>query len=192
MRKLLNTLYITTESAWLSLDGETVVVNYEDGSKKPIPLHTVEGIISFSYKGASPSLLGKCVESGISFTSFSPHGRFLFHLDNETNGNVLLRREQYRVADDASRSLQIIKNMVAGKLFNSKYMLHRCIRSHGSVVNVARLDRSADTIGRYSKDCLSVENKESLRGIEGNAAAEYFGVFDEMILKEKEFFERFT
>lgn len=188
MRKLLNTLYVTTDSIYLSLDGENVVANYEDGERKTIPFHTLEGIVSFSYKGASPFLIGKCVEKNISFSAFSPHGRFLFHVVNENCGNVYLRREQFRIADDASKSLEIAKNFIIGKLYNSKYVLLRCVQDHALSVDSDLIRNSSKNISKYMQDCLTINNEDSLRGIEGNAAADYFSAFNEMILRDKENF----
>ncbi len=188
MKKLLNTLYITSEDVYLSLDGECIVANYSEGEKKLIPLHTLEGIISFSYKGASPSLIGKCVEYGISMAFYSPHGRFYYHVGDEVNGNVLLRREQYRIADDKTKSLAFAKSFILGKLYNSKYVLHRCIRDHSLQVDVEHLK---ETIG-YLNSSMEVVEKvcdvDSLRGIEGKAAVYYFSAFPDLILQSKEIF----
>ncbi|MGI6174239.1 MAG: type I-C CRISPR-associated endonuclease Cas1c [Christensenellales bacterium] len=188
MRKLLNTLYITSEDIYLSLDGENVVANLPDDTRKPFPLHGFESIVSFSYKGASPALMGKCVEMGISIAFYSPRGRFLALIGNETAGNVHLRRTQFRIADDEAASVAIARDFIVAKLYNAKNVLLRCARDHGIRLDVEKLRSSAEAIGRYMKDAAIVENMDRLRGIEGNAAAEYFQVFDEMILQDKEAF----
>lgn len=189
MRKLLNTLYITSEDVYLSLDGECIVANYSDGTKKPIPLHTLESVVSFSYKGASPSLIGKCVQNGISMSFFSPQGKFYYIVGNEVNGNVYLRREQYRIADNEVKSLSFAKNFILGKLYNSKYVLHRCVRDHFLQVDVESLKDAISSINDYMEAVESVSDIDSLRGIEGKAAVSYFSVFPHLILQNKEAFD---
>lgn len=188
MRKLLNTLYILTETAYLALDGEAVNVLFDDNSHRLIPLHTIESIVCFSYKGASPALMGKCREKNISITFFSPSGKYLATVSNGMNGNVLLRRTQFRYADDIEKSLSISKNFITGKLYNSKYVLLRYARDHKMQLDCNRIKKAADNISCYMKDLQSAESEDTVRGIEGNAAAEYFGVFDELILSNKKDF----
>jgi len=183
MKKLLNTLYILSEDAYLALDGETIRVIYEDGSSKAVPLHLLEGIVTFSYKGASPALLGKCAEKGIRVSFYSFSGRYLTSIENTTGGNVHLYREQYRLADDSAFSLNVAKSFISGKLYNAKYVLLRCARDHENRVDVNALKSAAENISRYLKDVQTVDCLERLRGIEGNAAGEYYGVFNEMILQ---------
>lgn len=185
MRNLLNTLYVTTEDVWLSLDGENVVVNYDDGTRKAIPLHILEGIISFTYKGASPALLGKCAQNGIMYTAFTPQGRYLYHVGGEYEGNVLLRRRQYRLADDDNASVMIARNMIAGKIHNGRQVLLRHVRNHGAD---ERVSAAATELSELGRSCLGIEKMDVLRGTEGNAAALYFSVFDRMILADKERF----
>lgn len=188
MKKLLNTLYITSEDIFLSLDGENVVANLADGTKKAIPLHTISGIVSFSYKGATPALMGKCVSEGLYMAFYSPQGRFLCQIGHEVSGNVYLRRTQYRMADDEIQALNVARNFVIGKLYNAKYVLLRCARDHALQADAEKLHSAAAVIGRYLNDCSGAQSVDQLRGIEGNAAAEYFQVFDEMILRDKEAF----
>lgn len=188
MKKLLNTLYITTEDAYLSLNGETAEVLFPNGVKKNIPLHTLDSIVCFSYKGASPSLMGKCAEMQIHLSFYTPRGRFLASVTNSENGNVLLRRTQYRTADSPYSSLDIAKNMIYAKLYNSKYVLRRVIRDHPMQVNCEAVSKSCENISRYMTDVKNADSPDVLRGTEGNAAAEYFSVFDEMILQNKKDF----
>lgn len=188
MKKLLNTLYVLSEDAYLSLDGETVRIHYSDETSKTVPLHTLESIICFSYKGASPALLGKCVSMGIQISFFSPYGNYLASVFNNTKGNVYLRREQFRIADNSEQSLSIAKNIIYGKMYNEKNVLLRCTRDHAMRVDVCTIKTAANTISRYMKDVECVDDISSLRGIEGNAAAEYFSVFDEMILQNEDEF----
>lgn len=185
MKKLLNTLYVTSEDAYLSLNGETVEVLFPNDLKKNIHLHTLNSIVCFSYKGASPALMGKCAEEQIHLSFYSPRGRFLASVVNNENGNVLLRRTQYRVADSPIESLDIAKNMIYGKLYNSKYVLHRVVRDHPMQVDRSAISKCCENISKYMKDVQNADSPETLRGVEGNAAAEYFSVFDEMILQNK-------
>lgn len=188
MKKLLNTLYITTEDAYLSLNGETVDVIFADDTHKQIPLHTLNGIVSFSYKGASPALMGKCAENSILISFFTPHGRYLCDTGSCTNGNVYLRREQSRWADDERKRLSVAKNMIAGKLHNSKYLILHYMRDHPLQVDCSKIRLAADRIGMYLETLKKADDMDSVRGIEGNAAAEYFGVFNELILQNKDVF----
>ncbi len=119
MRKLLNTLYIMTESCYLILDGENIVIQDEGKTLGRFPLHTLENIICFTYKGASPALMGACADRKIGMSFFSPRGKFLARVVGKEYGNVLLRKEQYRISDNDNRSLGNAKNMIMGKVFNS-------------------------------------------------------------------------
>ena len=118
MKQLLNTLFVTSEDIYLSLEGENVLANRDKTVVARYPLHTLQAIVSFSYSGASPALMGKCAEAGIGLAFCSPRGRFLARTCGESSGNVLLRREQYRVADDPARSCEIARAMIFGKLSN--------------------------------------------------------------------------
>lgn len=155
MKKLLNTLFVTTEDAYLSLDGENIIVSRDRHEIGRFPLHTLDGIVSFSYAGASPALMGGCAKRGVGLTFCTPGGRFLARTVGEKNGNVLLRRMQYRVADDPAQSCRIARNMIFGKLHNARWSIERTKRDH------------------------------ALRGEEGAGAKVYFDVFDDMILQNK-------
>ncbi|MCC8073145.1 MAG: type I-C CRISPR-associated endonuclease Cas1c [Clostridiales bacterium] len=184
MRKLLNTLYVTSEDAYLALEGETVKIMFEDNSSKNVPLINLQGIVCFSYKGASPALMGKCADEGIMLSFYSPRGKYLADLGNSCSGNVLLRRTQYRFADDY-HSLEIAKSFIVGKLYNSKYlMLHFC-RDHPMQVDVDYVKKVAQRITEYIQDIKICNEFNTLRGIEGNSAAEYFGVFNQFVLQNK-------
>ena len=188
MKKLLNTLYVTTEDAYLSLNGETVEVIFGDDTHKQIPLHTLNAIVSFSYKGASPALMGKCAEAGVLLSFFTPFGRYLCDTGNCTNGNVYLRRTQFRWADDEAKRLSVIKNMIIGKLYNTKYLILHYMRDHPLQTDCDRIRLAADRIGAYLEAVKTAADTASIRGTEGNAAAEYFGVFNELILQNKKVF----
>ena len=185
MRKLLNTLFITSEDAYLSLDGENVVVSRERMEIGRFPLHTLQGILSFTYAGASPALMGGCARRGVSLAFCTPNGRFLARSVGEENGNVLLRRMQYRAADDPLHSCRIARNMIFGKLYNARWSLERTKRDHALRVDTARVQDAIDQLKTVAPAVLEETSMESLRGSVGSGAKAYFGVFDELILQNK-------
>ncbi|MBQ8216053.1 MAG: type I-C CRISPR-associated endonuclease Cas1 [Clostridia bacterium] len=188
MKQLLNTLFVTSEDVYLALDGENVVAKRGDDIVARYPLHTLQEIITFSYAGASPALMGACADKRIGLAFCTPRGRFLARVSGENNGNVLLRRKQYREADDDRSSCLVARNMIFGKLYNSAHSIARTCRDNGMRVDVCTL-RNAENILKdlYPKvrDCTDTE---TLRGLEGVGATAYFGVLDHMILGQKDAF----
>jgi len=185
MKKLLNTLYITTPDRWLSLDGENVVISESGRESGRLPLHNLESIISFGSVGATPALMGKCAESNIGLYFMSRTGKFMSSVCGEINGNVFLRREQYRIADDEIRSLDIARIMIAGKIFNSRYSVERTLRDHAMRIDTGKFEEKSEFLLNAVKKCKNTTSKDELRGIEGEAASIYFSVFDDMILQQK-------
>lgn len=185
MRKLLNTLYIMSEDVYLTLDGENVVVKEEESIKGRFPLHLLESIVSFSYKGASPALMGACAERNILFAFYNPRGRFLARVVGEPNGNVLLRKEQYRISDDEALSVFYAKNMLLGKIFNSRWCLERTIRDYAMRLEDDKMKFVSDELYRGLDSIRSCDGLDQVRGIEGELAARYFSVFGQMILNWK-------
>lgn len=188
MRKLQNTLYVTTPTAYLSLEGENVVVTVEKEVRGRMPLHLLEGIVCFTYLGASPALLGKCADLGIGVTYLNPNGRFLAHSVGRVHGNVVLRREQYRIADSPARSLHIAQRIIAAKLMNTAAVLRRAVSDHGARIDADALLRTAEVARSGARAAYEASDAESLRGIEGECASRYFAVFNEMILQSKDVF----
>lgn len=188
MKQLLNTLFVTSEDIYLSLDGENVVANRDKHVAARYPLHTLQNIVSFSYSGASPALMGACAKKGIGLAFCSPRGRFLARICGENTGNVLLRREQYRVADDPERSCRIARNMIFGKLHNARWSIERTIRDHGMRVEKEALSHASGELQNFLPQTAKTTAPDTLRGLEGVGAAAYFGVLDEMILNRKEDF----
>lgn len=188
MRHLLNTLFVLTEDSYLALDGENVVVLQDDKTLGRFPLHTLEGILYFGYKGASPALMGACAKNEIGLCFLTPHGRFLARVCGETRGNVLLRKKQYAVAENEAESCLIARNMIAGKLTNARWVLERATRDHALRVDVERLKVVSAALADSAKLAADTEKPDMLRGIEGEAATRYFGVFDELILQSKDDF----
>ena len=188
MKQLLNTLFVTSEDIYLSLDGENVVANRDRQAVARYPLHTLQSIVSFSYPGASPALMGACAEKGIGLAFCTPTGRFLARICGENTGNVLLRRKQYRVADDPDKSCLIARNMIFGKLHNARWSIERTRRDHGMRVDKEALSAASQGLQRLLPQVAEATASDTLRGLEGVGAAAYFSVFDEMILNRKEAF----
>lgn len=189
MKKLLNTVYINNPDRYLSLDGENVVISQEGTEIGRVPLHNIERIVTFGHAGASPALMGKCAKGGIELVFMSRSGHFLARVEGETKGNVLLRRTQYRFADDKERSLDIARNFISAKLFNSRWVLERVIRDHGARIDTELFSKKSEFIQGSLKQARNVRDIDSLRGIEGEAASVYFSVFDDMILQQKDDFK---
>lgn len=188
MKKLMNTLYITSENSYLGLDGENIVV-YEDNKEKGrLPLHNLEGIVSFGYRGVSPALMGACAEKNISLCFMTPQGKFLARVTGKVRGNVILREQQYTSCQDSTRSLEIAKNCIIGKVYNARWVLERCVRDHDMQIDVEKVKNASDQLKYSLKLIQSCETKNQLRGIEGEAAKVYFGVLDDLILQQKKDF----
>ena len=188
MKQLLNTLFVTSEDVYLSLEGENVLANRDKNVIARYPLHTLQSIVTFSYSGASPALMGACAEKGIGLAFCTPRGRFLARVCGENSGNVLLRREQYRAADDPGRSCFIARTMIFGKLSNSAASIQRTLRDHAPRVAGCGLEGAAGQIRDLLPMVLEVQDLDALRGLEGVGASAYFGVFDHLLLNRKEDF----
>jgi len=188
MRKFLNTLYVTAPDAYLSLDGANVVVLKDDEKLLRVPIHNLESIVTFGYTGASPALMGECANRGIGLSFCTAYGRFIASVTGEAQGNVILRRTQYRAADDEKQSMDIARNILVGKLHNSRWVLERATRDHAGRLNVERVKLVGRQIMELVQDVREAETYGALLGIEGNAANRYFSVFDELILQNKDAF----
>jgi CRISPR-associated protein Cas1 len=188
MRKLLNTLYVTTPDSYLLRDGENVVVKVKDVEIFRIPIHNLEGIVCFAYMGASPQLMRLCTDNNVGLSFLTPNGKFLARVNGKVRGNVLLRRTQYRKADSDEDSLDLAKCFIIGKIVNCRTVLGRSIRDHGDVIDIKKIRSADDLLIDNLKNIDSCFNSDSLRGIEGNCAKFYFGALDELILKQKDNF----
>jgi len=185
---MLNTLYVTQSDTYLSLDGENIVVLKENDQLLRVPLHNLEAIVSFGYTGASPALMGECSKRGINISFCTKHGRFLANVSGEIHGNVVLRRTQYRAADEEMKSVGIAKNILIGKLYNSRWVLERATRDYPLRIDVERLKRVCQFLISSIKKLNEDNSYMELLGIEGEAASQYFSVFDELILQNKDDF----
>ena len=135
MKKLLNTLYVTSENSYLSLDGENIVVFEDKKEVGRLPLHNLEGIVSFGYRGTSPALMGACADRNISLCYVTPQGKFLARVTGKIKGNVILRQQQYESSRDKEISLSIAKNCITGKIYNARWVLERAVRDHSFQIN---------------------------------------------------------
>ena len=188
MRKLLNTLYVSSQGSYLHREGETVVVEREKQQVLQLPIHTIGGIVCFGNVLCSPFLLGFCAERDVSVSFLSEHGRFLASVRGPVRGNVLLRRQQYRMADDDLITKGIASNIISGKLANCRIVINRTVRDHAAKVNAEALRNASEKIGRIIERIPRMNDIDEVRGLEGQAAAEYFHVFDHLIVDQKEDF----
>ena len=185
MKKLLNTLYVTSENSYLALDGENVVVFDEKTEIGRLPLHNLEGIVSFGYRGTSPALMGACAERNISLCYLTPQGKFLARISGRVKGNVILRQQQYASSRDEQVSLDIARNCILGKVYNARWVLERAVRDHELQIDAEQV-KTASGFLKQSLEFIQVsQSKDQLRGYEGEAASIYFGVFDQLILQQK-------
>jgi len=186
MKKLLNTFYVTLSDIYLSLDGENIVVKRESDVLKRVPLHNLESIVTFGYTGASPALIGACAEKGIALTFLTANGRFLANVQGETKGNVTLRKTQYRRSENEDESCAIARNILVGKLHNSRWVLERAIRDHALRIDLEKVRSAAQQVANSIPLVRQAQTSGALFGIEGEAASRYFSAFDELILQNKE------
>lgn len=188
LKKLLNTLYVTSPDAYLSLDGENVVVLNKNIERGRIPLHNLEGIVSFGYTGASPALMGACAKRNVYITFMTQSGKFLARVVGESRGNVTLRKEQYKLSDTENESTKIAKNFIVGKIFNARWVIERATRDYTIRLDVDKLKNASYLMQKSIKLVSGSGSLEQLRGYEGEAASVYFAVLDDLILHQKDSF----
>lgn len=184
MRKLLNTLFVTTQGAYLSREGETVLVSSDGAKKLQIPIHTLNGIVCFGRVSCSPPLMGLCAERQVSISFLSEHGKFLARVQGPVSGNVLLRREQYRRADDERYSASLAQAFVVAKVANSKIVLQRGRRDHPENAN-GSIEPALIALSRVLAELREPQALDVVRGREGDAARLYFGAFGHLITAQK-------
>ena len=188
MKKLLNTLYVTTPDSYLSKDGLNLVVECRNKEMGRVPIHNLQSVICFGYMGASPAAMQLCTSNDVSLSFLTPNGRFQASVNGETRGNVLLRRTQYRVADDSSHSLEISKNIIKGKMFNCRQLLRRGRNDHKGDIDLQRVEDAISVITRDIASINEANSSDILRGLEGHSAKIYFSGFNNLILKQKDDF----
>lgn len=187
MRHHLNTLYVTTEGAWVHKDGENAVIKVEGEEVGRIPIHLLGGIVCFGAMGVSPPLMGHCAQNGVRISFLSRTGRFLARVEGPVSGNVLLRRSQYRATDDEEVSAALARNLIVGKLLNQRTVIRRAIRDHGESLSFdarERLDACSQRLSSAARHATRTYTVDGLRGIEGDAARAYYGVFQDLVRSE--------
>ncbi|WP_446010723.1 type I-C CRISPR-associated endonuclease Cas1c [Candidatus Electrothrix sp.] len=192
MKKHLNTLFVTTQGAYLAKEGETVAVRVEKKVRLRLPVHTLDGIVCFGNVGCSPFLMGFCAERDVTISFLTEHGRFLARVQGPVSGNVLLRREQYRRADDLDFSARMARAFVNGKVANCRALLHRAVRDHPEKLDSEAVNSAAGHLTGLLKSLGRNLPLDEVRGTEGDGAHVYFSVFDHLIIRNKEdfFFEK--
>jgi CRISPR-associated protein Cas1 len=188
MRKMLNTLYVTTQGAYLHKEGETVVVKVERENRRRLPIHTLSSIVCFGQVSCSPYLLGHCAEKDVAVSFLTEYGKFLARVQGPVSGNVLLRREQYRRADCTESSARLARMFVLGTVANARRSIHRATRDHPDKVATTGMEQTCQTLARYAKRLVQESELESIRGIEGRTARDYFDQFNHLIVAQKEDF----
>ncbi len=188
MKRLLNTLYVTSPNRYLSLDGENVVVLEAQEEIGRVPLHNLQSIVTFGYTGASPALMGTCAKRNIDLTFMSGSGKFLARVTGEEKGNVTLRKQQYRISENKEKSINIAKNFIFGKVYNTRWILERAVRDHSLRLDAERLKEKSAFLYHSLQKIRVCEDSSKLLGLEGEAASVYFSVFDQLILQQKENF----
>jgi len=188
MKQLLNTLFVTTQGAYLSKTGETVEVRHEHETKLRVPIHTLGSIVCFGNVTASPFLMGLCGEKNVTLSFLTEHGRFLARVQGPVSGNVLLRKEQYRRSDDLNASAEIARTLILAKIANSRIVLQRALRDRPDCENKANLERALADMADQLDQLKQSGDLETVRGIEGLAANTYFGCFNALITANTEAF----
>jgi CRISPR-associated protein Cas1 len=188
MKKLANVLYVTTPEAYLSLDGENVVIKKDEHTSTRLPLHNLENIVCFTYLGASPALMGACAERNVGLCFLTPNGRFQARISGKVKGNVLLRKKQYDVSEKNDESVPIAASFLLGKVYNCRKVIERAVRDHAMLVDVQILAAASASLKETLTAIQGCSTTSDLMGFEGSAAKIYFGVFDQLILQQREDF----
>jgi CRISPR-associated protein Cas1 len=188
MKKHLNTLFVTTQGAYLAKEGESVVVKVDRETRLRVPVHTIGGIVCFGQVSCSPYLMGFCAERDVAVSFLSESGRFLARVQGPVSGNVLLRREQYRRADKYETSAEIAKTVLTGKLANCRTVLQRALRDHENKLDGEEIRQASKRLACSLRTLKSERSLDAIRGIEGDAAHTYFSVFDHLIISQKKDF----
>lgn len=189
MKKLLNTLFVTTQGAYLSKEGETVAIKIDNEIALRLPIHTLGGIVCFGQVSCSPYLMGFCAENQVAISFLTENGGFLAKVQGPVSGNVLLRREQYRRADDLSASAAIARAVVTGKVANCRTVLQRALRDHSEKVETDSLTKASQQLSNSLRRLQLEYPLDIIRGIEGESANAYFEVFDHFVTAQKDDFK---
>lgn len=182
MKQHLNTLFVTKEGVWLAREGETVCVQEKGKTLLRVPLHNLQSIVTMGWDiSASAQLMAACAGNNIGLSFCTPHGRFLASAVGYTSGNVLLRRAQYRCADDEEGSMAVAREMIAAKIVNGRHVLMRAARDHSEMQN--HLRPLAEELVPCIRNARQAATRGELLGIEGHAADIYFSAFPTLLIK---------
>ncbi len=188
MKKLLNTLYVNSPDSYLTLDGGTILIRIDGEIKSKVPLLNFESIVTHGDTGMSPALLGECMKRGISVCFMTRSGRFRGRVVGPVRGNVLLRKEQYRISDDVSRCLPFARSIVAGKIHNTKWLIERYLRDHALRLAETKAKQVSLHLTGLLHKIRIADSLDTLRGYEGEGAKQYFGILNDLILQQNDFF----
>jgi len=188
MKKIGNVLYVTSPEAYLSLDGETVVIKRDKETITRLPLHNLENIVCFNYMGTSPALMGACVERNVGLSFLTPNGRFQARVSGRVKGNVLLRKKQYAVSEQEAERVPIAASFLLGKIANGRRVIERAIRDHAMLVDVESLAEVSAQLKETLRAIRVCQSTADLMGFEGIAAKTYFGIFGQLVLQQRQDF----
>ena len=185
MRKLLNTLHVMTQGAYLHRDGETVAIKVGQELKLRVPVHTLEGLVCWGQVACSPPLLGLCCERGVGISFLTEQGKFLARVTGPVSGNVLLRRQQYRMADGADSALPVVNIILAAKIANCRVVLLRAAREVADEAQQKELRVAANQLSWAGLEAARAPSIDQARGHEGSAGQAYFAAFNHMITGDR-------
>lgn len=188
MRKLLNTLYITKENGYLSLDGENLVLTIDGKEAIRLPFTNIESVVCMNYPGCSPALMGKCAKENVSLCFVSPGGRFLARVTGEVKGNVFLRCDQIKLTESPERQAEIVRDIITAKIKNTKNLILRSRRDNKEIDSDERITHTLEILDNNTAKLQAESDMDVLRGIEGQSAKAYFDIFNRLITKQKEDF----
>ncbi|MDD4465522.1 MAG: type I-C CRISPR-associated endonuclease Cas1c [Dehalococcoidales bacterium] len=188
MKRLLNTLFVTTQGSYIHRDGEAVLVETDGNIKLRVPVHTLQGIVCFGQVSMSPPLIGLCAQRGVAVSFLTKNGRFWGRVQGPVSGNVLLRREQYRSADNLTKSADIARSIIIAKLNNCRVVLLRAARAYPDKQGRDKVVKTSEHLFEILKLLKSEQPLDTLRGIEGEGARKYFEVFDNLIMAQNDNF----
>lgn len=180
-----NTLYVTTQGAYLHTEGETAVVSVNREVLIRVPLHNLEGIVCFGGVRCTPQLMGRCADHDVTVSFLSERGRYVARVQGPISGNVVLRRAQYRLADEQEGPARLAGAFVTAKIANSRRVVQRALRDHFKEEAGVELSTALENLDRSLRALQTADSVDSIRGIEGDAARTYFSVFDHFITQKE-------
>jgi CRISP-associated protein Cas1 len=188
MKQHLNTLFVTTQGAYVHCEGEAALVRIEGETRLRVPIHMIGGVICFGRVSCSPALMGLCCDRGVIITHLTEHGRFLARIEGPVSGNVLLRKAQYRQSEEPTGSSELARTIVRAKVANCRTVLLRALRDHPDIPGADVVTEATERLSGALERLERTQPLDTVRGLEGESARYYFEVFDHLILTQKEDF----